>query len=146
MRAVIQRVFGAELIANGKPYSKIGKGLVVFLGVSREDDEATAEKFAKKIAALRIFSDENDKMNLSVQDIGGEILLVSNFTVCGDTSHGNRPNFSGAKQKSDGAEELFKTFVSEIAATGVPVKTGVFGADMTVNQQNDGPVTVIYEL
>lgn len=93
MRAVIQRVTGAALSVDGKVYSSIGCGLVVFLGIGKEDNQVTAEKFAKKIAALRIFSDSNDKMNLSVKDIGGEILLVPNFTLCGDSSHGNRPTF-----------------------------------------------------
>ena len=145
MRAVIQRVTGAALSVDGKVYSSIGCGLIVFLGIGKEDNQVTAEKFAKKIAALRIFSDSNDKMNLSVKDIGGEILLVPNFTLCGDSSHGNRPNFSAAAPANAETAKLFDSFASETNRI-VKTKTGCFGADMHIEQHNDGPVTIIYEI
>ena len=145
MRAVIQRVKGAVLSVEGKVVSSIDGGLVVFLGIDKNDSELTAVKFAKKITALRIFSDSNDKMNLSVKDIGGKILLVPNFTLCGDASHGNRPNFSAAAPANEETAILFDCFAREINGI-VETKTGCFGADMRIEQINDGPVTIIYEI
>ena len=145
MKAVIQRVTGATLTVNGKVYSSIGKGLVVFLGLDKNDNEQTAEKFAKKVTALRIFEDDNGKMNLSVKDVNGEILLVPNFTLCGDASHGNRPNFSAAAPANLETAMLFDYFAMEIDKI-IETKTGCFGADMKIEQYNDGPVTIIYEL
>lgn len=145
MRAVIQRVTGATLSINGKAYSSIGRGLVVFLGLDKSDDEKTAEKFAKKISSLRIFPDDNEKMNLSVKDVNGQILLVPNFTLCGDASRGNRPNFSGAAPANSQTAALFDCFANETGRE-VETKTGLFGADMKIEQYNDGPVTIIYEI
>ncbi len=126
MRAVIQRVRKTALNVNGKLISQIEGGLAVYLGIAPDDGEKNAAAMAKKIARLRIFEDENGKMNLSVQDVKGEVLLISQFTLYGDCSAGNRPSFIGAARPE-------------------PVKTGVFGADMKIEQFNDGPVTVIYE-
>ena len=145
MKAVIQRVTGATLSIDGNVYSSIGKGLVVFLGLNRNDGEQTAEKFANKVTALRIFEDGNGKMNLSVKDVQGEILLVPNFTLCGDASHGNRPNFSAAAPANSETAKLFDCFAAKIAEI-IATKTGCFGADMKIEQYNDGPVTIIYEI
>lgn len=143
MRAVIQRVLGANLKVDGELISEIGKGLVVFLGVSQTDGEINADHFIKKLPQLRIFKDENGKINKSIIDIGGEILLVSQFTLFADTSHGNRPSFTQA-----GAPELAKDlylYVGKGLQKLLPVKYGVFGADMKIEQINDGPFTVIME-
>jgi len=145
MKAVIQRVLSATLSVDGNVYSSIGQGLVVFLGLDKNDNSQTAEKFAKKVAALRIFSDSNDKMNLSVNDVHGEVLLVPNFTLCGDASHGNRPNFSTAAPANTETSALFDCFAHQISLL-VETKTGSFGADMKIEQINDGPVTIIYEI
>ncbi|MCM1368096.1 MAG: D-aminoacyl-tRNA deacylase [Roseburia sp.] len=142
MKAVIQRVNGAALRVADRTVCEIGKGLVVYLGVESGDVEADIPPFCAKIAALRIFADGNGKMNRSVNDIGGEILLVPNFTLCADTSHGNRPDFFGA-MKPDGARTFFDACVRELGRIA-RVSAGVFGADMTIDQSNDGPVTIIY--
>lgn len=120
----------------------IGKGLVVYLGVESGDVEADISAFCAKIAAMRIFADDNGKMNKSVNDIQGEVMLVPNFTLCADISRGNRPDFFGA-MKPDGARRFFEFCVRELSGVA-RVKSGVFGADMTVEQSNDGPVTIIY--
>ncbi len=145
MIAVIQRVKETKLSVEGRLISHIPHGLVVFLGVKIGDTKEQAQKLAKKVAKLRIFSDENDKMNLSVQDVGGEVLLVSQFTLCGDCSHGNRPSFSNAEQPAL-ANELYLYCAEQMRALGLIVKTGVFGADMKISQLNDGPVSILYEL
>ncbi len=145
MRAVVQRVTGAELKVNGELISEIGKGLVVFFGVTQGDAEEKADYIAKKIANLRIFEDENGKMNRSVQDENGEVLFVSQFTLYGDTSHGNRPSFTSAA-RGEVAEPLYDYAASALANFGVPVKKGVFGADMKICQHNDGPVTILLEI
>ena len=145
MRAVVQRVTGAELKVNGELISEIGKGLVVFFGVTQGDAEEKADYIAKKIANLRIFEDENGKMNRSVQDENGEVLFVSQFTLYGDASHGNRPSFTAAA-RGEVAEPLYDYAASALSNLGVLVKKGVFGADMKILQYNDGPVTILLEI
>ena len=144
MRAVIQRVKETSLSVDGKLISEIPFGLAVYLGVAPEDGEENAAMMAKKIAALRIFEDENGKMNLSVRDVKGEVLLISQFTLFGDSRHGNRPGFTGAA-RPETAEPLYRRTAKLLEEQGVPVKLGVFGADMKIRQFNDGPVTILYE-
>lgn len=144
MRAVVQRVKGASLRVDGRLISEIPFGLVVFFGVKVGDEESRAEAMAKKIANLRIFEDEGGKMNLSVKDVGGEVLFVSQFTLYGDASHGNRPGFTLA-ERPERARPLYEYAADRLAAQGVPVKRGVFGADMKIEQLNDGPVTILLE-
>ena len=142
MRAVVQRVLNAELKVEGKLISKIGRGLVVFFGVKDGDVPADADKIVKKISALRIFEDENGKMNLSVGDVGGEVLFVSQFTLYGDASHGNRPSFTEAA-RPETAKPIYDYAAEKLRSLGVPVSTGIFGADMKILQENDGPVTIL---
>lgn len=142
MRAVVQRVGGAELRVNGELVAKTGRGLVVFFGVKRGDTKEQADKIVKKIAALRIFEDDAGKMNLSVGDVGGEILFVSQFTLYGDASHGNRPSFIEAARPEE-AKPTYEYAAERLRACGIPVQTGIFGADMQIAQQNDGPVTIL---
>ncbi|MCI8370729.1 MAG: D-tyrosyl-tRNA(Tyr) deacylase [Clostridia bacterium] len=144
MRTVIQRVGQTKLSVDGKLISQIPSGLAVYLGIKAGDSRTQAEAMAKKIAALRIFEDGNGKMNLSVKDIGGEILLISQFTLYGDCSHGNRPSFIEA-ERPEKAESLYEYTAETLRGYGVCVKQGVFGADMKIEQYNDGPVTIIYE-
>ena len=144
MRAVAQRVKQTTLRVDGREISQIPFGLTVFLGVKEGDSKAQADYLMKKIAALRIFEDDNGKMNLSVKDVGGEVLLVSQFTLYGDASHGNRPSFSLAARPAL-AEPLYEYAANALRALGVTVKTGVFGADMKIEQLNDGPVTILLE-
>lgn len=145
MRAVVQRVREACLSVEGQRISSIGAGLVVFLGIKIGDEDALAEKFAYKVSHLRIFEDDLGKMNRSVLDVGGEVLLVSQFTLYGDCSHGNRPSFSGAEQP-ERAKYLYELCAEKLKSTGLTVKLGVFGADMKINQLNDGPVSIIMDL
>ncbi|MBE7085203.1 MAG: D-tyrosyl-tRNA(Tyr) deacylase [Clostridiales bacterium] len=144
MRAVVQRVKETSLTVDGKLISKIPFGLTVFLGVKAGDTEKEASYLMKKISSLRIFEDENGKMNLSVKDVGGEVLLVSQFTLYGDASHGNRPSFTLA-ERPEKAEPLYEYAVKELSSYGITVKKGVFGADMQIDQHNDGPVTILLE-
>lgn len=144
MKAVIQRVKYAKLTCEDFK-SEIQKGLVVFFGVESGDEESKTLTIAKKISKMRIFEDENGKMNLSVADIQGEILAVSQFTLLADCSGGNRPSFVLA-EKPDRADMLYKKFVAELKELGQSVQTGVFGGDMKIEQLNDGPVTIIYEV
>ena len=144
MKAVVQRVQKTTLSVDGQLISEIPFGLTVYLGVKTGDTEKEAAYLARKIAALRIFEDENGKMNLSVKDVGGEVLLVSQFTLYGDASHGNRPSFTLA-ERPERAEPLYEFALAELAAQGVTVKKGVFGADMKIEQYNDGPVTILLE-
>ena len=144
MKAVVQRVKQTRLSVDGKTVSEIPFGLTVFLGVKTGDTEKEGAYIAKKIAGLRIFEDENGKMNLSVKDVQGEVLLVSQFTLYGDASHGNRPSFTLA-ERPEKAQPLYEYVVKELSAYGVPVKKGVFGADMKIEQYNDGPVTILLE-
>ena len=144
MKFVAQRVASATLCVSDELVSEIGRGLVVYLGVKTGDVEQQAEKAMEKIAALRVFEDEVGKMNLSVRDVKGEVLLVSQFTLYGDARKGNRPSFSEA-ERPERADALYEHAVSYLRSLGVPVQTGVFGADMQISQHNDGPVTIIFE-
>ncbi len=134
-----------SLSVEGSLISEIPFGLAVYLGVKSGDTDDMPAAMAKKIAALRIFEDENGKMNLSVKDVGGEVLMISQFTLYGDCSHGNRPSFTLA-ERPERANVLYQKTCEDLRAHGVPVKTGVFGADMKIEQFNDGPVTIIYEI
>lgn len=142
MIAVVQRVAHAQVVVDEKVVGKCGHGLMVLLGVAAQDTEADARALVQKLVKLRIFRDENDKMNLSVRDIQGEMLIISQFTLLADTSHGNRPSFIGAGSPAH-ANELYEKFVDMIRAENIPVETGVFGAHMEVSLLNDGPVTII---
>lgn len=144
MRAVIQRVKETSLSVDGILISEIPSGLAVYLGVKVGDTEKNAQATAKKIAALRIFEDENGKMNKSVKEVGGEILLISQFTLLGNCSHGNRPSFIEA-ERPEKAKSLYEYTAQLLRESGITVKQGVFGADMKIRQFNDGPVTIIYE-
>lgn len=144
MKAVLQRVKYSRLKVDGEVISEIGQGLLVFLGVGKGDSEQACEKMAKKIANLRIFEDENGKMNLSCLDINGEVLLVSQFTLYGDCSHGNRPSFFNA-ENPEIANNLYEKFKICLENNKLSVKTGIFGADMKIELLNDGPVTIILD-
>ena len=142
MRAVIQRVSSAQVDIDGQTVGKIDKGFLVLLGVGSGDGEKQAGVLASKIAGLRVFTDENDKMNLSLDDIGGEVLVISNFTLCADCSHGRRPSFIAAARPEQ-AEPLYEYFCQRLRDAGVKkVAQGIFGADMAVSLLNDGPVTI----
>ena len=145
MKAVIQRTRATRLSVDGDLISEISAGLVVYLGVAVDDTADKADYLAKKIANMRIFEDENGKMNLSVLDKGYEILSVSQFTLLADTSHGNRPGFTGA-EAPDKAKPMYEYFCEKLASHGVSVKRGIFGADMKIEQYNDGPVTIVMEI
>jgi D-tyrosyl-tRNA(Tyr) deacylase len=140
MRAVVQRVASASVSVDGQTVSSIGRGLLILLGVHVDDNEAAADKVADKLAALRIFEDGDGRMNLSVRDVDGQILCVSNFTVYGDTRRGNRPSFTDAA-RPERAEELYERVRERLGAEG-----GVFGAHMQVELVNDGPVTLVTDL
>ena len=144
MIAVIQRVSSAQVSVDDKIAGQCGKGLMVLLGVAAGDTEEDARLLAAKMVKLRIFCDENGKMNLSILDIGGEMLIVSQFTLLADTSHGNRPSFLGAGSPEH-ANQLYEYFVTLVRAEGIPTQTGRFGADMDVALVNDGPVTLILD-
>jgi len=142
MRAVLQRVKRGQVSVDGTVVAEIGPGLVILLGVAPEDSSVIAENFAEKIALLRIFEDENEKMNLSILDVSGEAIVVSQFTLYADTARGRRPSFIGAA-KPDHAEPLVNIFSQKLSALGVPTQSGIFGADMEVSLVNDGPVTIV---
>lgn len=142
MKAVIQRVLSASLKVDGELISKIGRGYVIFLGVGKGDTESDADYYIKKIPPLRIFEDENGKINKSIKDVEGEILLVSQFTLYADASHGNRPSFIEA-ESPEKAKELYLYVAEGLRKSGIIVKLGVFGADMKVEQVNDGPFTLL---
>jgi D-tyrosyl-tRNA(Tyr) deacylase len=144
VRAVIQRVTRASVIVEGRVAGEIGAGLLVLLGVSRTDNPETAAYLAEKIVNLRIFSDEAGKMNLSLLDVGGSALLVSQFTLYGDTRGGRRPSYIQAAPPEQ-ASLLYEEFVRSIRSLGVPVHTGVFQAHMQVELVNDGPVTILLD-
>lgn len=141
MRALIQRVSRASVTIEGEVRGKIGRGFLVLLGVTEGDTEADAKYLADKCVGLRVFTDENDKMNLSLADIGGGLLIVSQFTLYGDCKHGRRPSFTAAA-RPDTAIPLYEAFVARCRESGLPVETGEFGADMKVELLNDGPVTL----
>ncbi len=144
MRAVIQRVSSASVEVEGKRVASIGRGLVVLLGVARADGEREAMWLAGKIAGLRVFEDEAGKMNRSVVEVGGSVLVVSQFTLLGDCRKGRRPSFTEAAGPEE-AERLYQTFVARLGESGVPVETGVFQAHMAVHLVNDGPVTLVLD-
>ncbi len=143
MKAVLQRVSYASVISDGVKTGEIGQGLMILLGVAQGDTEKEVKILADKTANLRIFCDENDKMNLSVLDVKGSALVVSNFTLCADTGHGRRPSYFNAMEPET-ANSLYMLFMNELRNRGISkVEAGVFGADMKVSIENDGPVTII---
>jgi D-tyrosyl-tRNA(Tyr) deacylase len=144
MIAVIQRVKNAEVSVEGVSVGNCSKGLLLLLGVAVGDTKADADAIIKKIPSLRIFCDEDDKMNLSLTDIGGEVLAISNFTLLGNCRRGNRPDFMGAEKPSV-ASEMYDYFVEKLRESVPHVATGIFGADMKVDICNDGPVTLILD-
>ncbi len=145
MKAVIQRVSKASVTVDGELISSIGKGYLILLGVMDDDTEADAEVLARKASTLRVFEDEEGKMNLDIQNVDGEILAVSQFTLCADLKKGNRPSF-GHSAHPDRANKLYECFCQKLLENGVKsVKKGVFGADMKVELLNDGPVTILYD-
>ena len=145
MKAVIQRVKHAGVTIDNVKVSFVDKGFLILLVVEQGDTKADADKLVKKIPVLRIFEDENEKMNLSCLDVNGEILVVSQFTLCADCSHGRRPSFTKSAPPAE-AEMLYEYFVDELKKAGVKkVDTGRFGADMKVDLLNDGPVTIILD-
>lgn len=145
MKAVIQRVLQSDVKIDGRIAGEIGKGYMILLGVVDGDAKEDADKLIKKIPVLRIFEDENGKMNLSCLDVGGEILVISQFTLCADCSHGRRPSFTKSAPPSE-ANALYEYFVEGLKAAGIKnVQTGEFGADMKVSLINDGPVTIILD-
>ena len=143
MRAVVQRVSFAKVEVDGKTVGEIGKGFLIIAGFTDGDTEADCIRIAKKIGGLRIFSDENDKINLSLKDVDGHILCISQFTLYADCTHGNRPSFINAA-RPEKAEPLYELFCSELEKY-VHTERGIFGADMKVSLLNDGPFTVIIE-
>ena len=145
MRAVVQRVSRASVTVEGEVTGAIERGLLVLLGVGHDDTDESARALAAKIARLRIFGDEAGKMNLSVEDTGGGVLAVSQFTLLADTRKGNRPSFVGAAPPQE-ANRLYEVFCDALAALGLPVAKGVFGAHMDVDLTNDGPVTIVLEM
>jgi D-aminoacyl-tRNA deacylase len=145
VRAVVQRVSEARVTVDGEQVAEIARGLVVLLGVARGDTEAEAERLAGKVARLRIFEDEAGKFDRSLLDVGGEALVVSQFTLIADTRKGNRPSFTDAAEPEQ-AEALYDQFCEALRALGVEVDTGVFGARMEVALVNDGPVTITLDV
>ncbi len=144
MRAVVQRAARAEVRVDGVSVGAIGRGLVVLLGVAQGDDDAAAQQLADKVAALRIFEDAEGKMNRAVAEVGGEILVVSQFTLLGDARKGNRPSFTAAAPPAE-ADRLYQRFCAILRANGLRVATGVFRAHMEVELVNDGPVTILLD-
>lgn len=144
MRAVLQRVSRAKVTIDGAVSGEIGKGFLILLGIAPEDTTEEALYLARKCVGLRVFTDENDKMNLSLADVGGKILAVSQFTLYADCRKGKRPNFIGAA-KEEQANELYEYFVSCCRGLGIETQTGEFGADMQVELLNDGPVTIFMD-
>ena len=144
MKALIQRVKKASVTINEKIFSSINQGVLIFLGVEKNDTNLEADWLVEKILKLRIFEDENEKMNLSLLDIKGEILIVSQFTLAGDCKKGTRPSFDNAKAPKE-ANELYEYFISKAKNSGLNIQTGVFGAMMDVELINDGPVTFMLE-
>jgi D-tyrosyl-tRNA(Tyr) deacylase len=144
MRAVLQRVSSGRVIVNNQNVAEIGRGLVILLGIGPADTQEQARFLADKIAHLRIFEDEQGKMNLSVQEVGGQVIVVSQFTLYADTRKGRRPSFTDAASP-DIARPLVDFFAQHLINLGVPTQTGEFGAHMLVEIHNDGPVTIIFE-
>lgn len=145
MKAVIQRVLNSSVSVDGKVVGSSDKGYMILLGVVKGDTEKHADLLARKTAALRVFEDENGKMNLSILDIGGEILAISQFTLCADCKKGNRPSFTPSEEPEK-AKELYEVYCKKLQEYGVKkVEQGVFGADMKVSLINDGPVTICFD-
>lgn len=144
MRAVVQRVSKASVSVGGNLVGEIGRGLLVFVGIGKEDSEEDVDYLAEKIAHLRVYEDSFCKMNLSLPDVNGEILVVSQFTLYGDCRKGRRPGFDFAAPPEK-AEELYNLFVHLLQTIGCKVKTGLFGAKMEINAKNDGPVTLLID-
>ena len=144
MKAVVTRVNSASVSIDGAVHGMIGKGFLILLGIGPEDTPALCRKLAEKVLGLRVFRDENDKMNRSLADIGGSVLVVSQFTLYGDVSHGRRPSFLGAA-RPETAIPLYEQFLSECERLGFPPEHGEFGADMLVTSENHGPVTLIVD-
>lgn len=145
MKLVIQRVNHADVKIDKKEVGRINKGLLVLVGVASDDDEKTVEKYFNKLVKLRIFEDENGKTNLSLKDVGGELLLVSQFTLLANCKDGNRPSFIGAGSP-DEAKRLYEYMVDLGKKSDIHTECGVFGADMKVSLENDGPFTIVFEL
>ena len=145
MKVLIQRVKNASVTIDGKIYSEINQGILALVGIEKGDNIENVQKAAKKIANLRIFPDENDKMNKSIIDINGEMLIVSQFTLCGDCKKGTRPSFDKSASP-DIANNLYEAFINEIKTFGIKTGTGKFGAMMDVALINDGPVTFMIEI
>lgn len=144
MKAILQRVAWAEVDVGGETIGRIAQGLLVYIGVRDGDGPANADALAAKVAGLRIFCDAGDKLNLSVRDIGGEVLVIPNFTLLADARKGRRPSFAAAAKPSE-AEPLQQRFVEKLSAAGVPVSCGQFGADMTVRSAARGPVNILVD-
>lgn len=144
MRAVIQRVSQAKVVVDDNTVGQIGKGFMILLGVHEEDTQADVDYLVGKISKLRVFEDDQQKMNRSIIDVGGEILSISQFTLFADTKKGNRPSFVQAA-KPDVAIPLYEAFNEGLRQAGIPVETGIFGADMKCHLVNDGPVTIIID-
>ena len=144
MKVLIQRVIEASVNVDGKLISQIEKGFLVFVGITHNDNKEIANYLVKKVTNLRVFEDENGKMNLSLKDVNGKLLIVSQFTLYGNCENGNRPSFIEAA-KSDEANKLYEYFCEKCKETGIEVQKGIFGADMKINLINDGPVTIMIE-
>lgn len=144
MKFLIQRVTEAKVDIDGETVGKIGKGYLVLIGIGEEDSEDVADRFIRKMLSLRIFADENGKTNLSIRDVNGQLLLVSQFTLYADCHKGNRPTLNGAGNPAD-AKRLYEYIVAECKKQIPVVQTGKFGADMQVNLVNDGPFTIILD-
>lgn len=144
MKLLVQRVSSAQVDVDSKTVGKINKGFLVLIGVTHTDTREIADYLVKKLCNLRVFKDENSKMNLSIKDVDGELLIVSQFTLYADCQHGNRPSFVNSA-KPDMANELYKYFVEKCKREVEKVETGIFGADMKVSLLNDGPVTIMLE-
>ena len=144
MKLVVQRVKYAEVKVDGESTGKIDKGFLVLLGIGKEDNEQIADKYVKKLVNLRVFEDENNKMNKSILDINGELLIVSQFTLYADCKSGNRPSFTNACEPAR-ANELYEYFKKKCSEQVAKVESGIFGADMAVELLNDGPVTILLD-
>jgi D-tyrosyl-tRNA(Tyr) deacylase len=144
MKALIQRVLEAQVSVDGEVVGRIGPGLVVLLGVAKEDGEREADRLAERVLTYRIFDDEDGRMNRSIQEVGGQILAVSQFTLVADVAKGTRPSFTPAAGP-DLAEKLYRRFIDRLITAGLTVETGRFGARMIVSLHNDGPVTFMLE-